>query len=116
MELLDFEDVSALFLDFTISEDKMGEVKDVELVPKGADMAVTNENLPAYMEAQLVYKLHDKIKDQVDNPPSYRYFPPHNISMKKKILNLNIISIDSDFLIISVYTFRYWNFARGFMM
>ena len=43
----------------------MGEVKDVELVPGGADITVTNENLPKYMEAQLVHKLHDKVKDQV---------------------------------------------------
>lgn len=65
MELLDFDDVSQLFLDFNISEDKMGEVVNIELVPGGDDIQVTNENLPKYMEAQLVYKLHDKIKSQL---------------------------------------------------
>jgi len=52
MKLLDLDDVSVVDLDFTTSVDIMGEHKEEELMPGGADIAVTNENLEEYLSLQ----------------------------------------------------------------
>lgn len=47
------EDISLLALDFTMTSEIMGIREEVELVPGGADIEVTNDNFPEYVEACL---------------------------------------------------------------
>ena len=65
MELLDFDDVGELDLEFVVTEDKLGVTETVELVPGGSDMTVTNANLPKYLEAQLRYRLLGRVNKQL---------------------------------------------------
>jgi len=60
------EDLSMLCLDFTTTSEIMGVKKEVELVPGGSDIDVTNENFPEYVEACLKYKLMDCVKPQLN--------------------------------------------------
>eukprot|EP00549_Striatella_unipunctata_P018746 CAMPEP_0118725672 /NCGR_PEP_ID=MMETSP0800-20121206/33270_1 /TAXON_ID=210618 ORGANISM="Striatella unipunctata, Strain CCMP2910" /NCGR_SAMPLE_ID=MMETSP0800 /ASSEMBLY_ACC=CAM_ASM_000638 /LENGTH=680 /DNA_ID=CAMNT_0006634397 /DNA_START=78 /DNA_END=2120 /DNA_ORIENTATION=+ len=60
------EDLSMLFLDFTTSNEVMGTREEVELVPGGANVEVTNENFPEYLEANLKYRMMDRVKDQLN--------------------------------------------------
>jgi E3 ubiquitin-protein ligase NEDD4 len=64
-ELLDFDDVSMLYLEFVVTEDKLGTTETVELIEGGADMTVDNSNLPRYLEAQLCYRLMNRIRVQL---------------------------------------------------
>lgn len=64
-ELLDFDDVGMLYLEFVVTEDKLGVTETVELVPGGSEMSVDNTNLPSYLEAQLCYRMMGRIKQQV---------------------------------------------------
>lgn len=52
-DMLTYEDVGMLYLDFTITEDHLGVTETVDLVPGGADMLVDNRNLPEFLEANL---------------------------------------------------------------
>eukprot|EP01038_Epipyxis_sp_PR26KG_P005897 gene5897-8137_t len=65
MELLGFDDVADLFLEFVVTEDKLGQTETVELVPGGSEINVTNANLPTYLEAQLKYRTMNRIKSQL---------------------------------------------------
>ena len=65
LELLDFDDVSSLELDFVVTEDHLGHTETVEIVEGGANKSVTNSNLPEYLEAQLQYRLMKKINAQL---------------------------------------------------
>lgn len=40
LELLDFDDIDMLYLEFVVTEDKMGIAETVELVEGGAEMTV----------------------------------------------------------------------------
>lgn len=64
-DLLDFDDVSIIDLDFVLTEDKLGVAEAVELVKGGASLTVTNDNLPQYLQAQLKYRLLDRISSQL---------------------------------------------------
>jgi E3 ubiquitin-protein ligase NEDD4 len=65
LELLDFDDIGMLYLEFVVTEDKLGSAETVELVEGGADITVDKNNLPAYLEAQLRYRLMNRIKSQL---------------------------------------------------
>jgi len=60
------EDLSMLCLDFTQIAEVMGDKQVVELVKGGADIEVTNDNFPEYVEACLKYKLMDCVKPQLN--------------------------------------------------
>lgn len=64
-ELLNMDDVGMLYLEFVTTEDHLGHVETVELVPGGGDMTVDNKNLPKYLEAQLRYRLMNRIRVQL---------------------------------------------------
>mmetsp|Transcript_50979 Transcript_50979/g.75645 ORF Transcript_50979/g.75645 Transcript_50979/m.75645 type:complete len:805 (-) Transcript_50979:602-3016(-) len=64
-QLPTIDDVSMLCLDFTSTEDALGEMREIELVQGGADIEVTNENVPEYIECCLKYKLLGRIKPQL---------------------------------------------------
>jgi len=65
LELLDFDDVQTLDLEFVVTEDHLGSAETVEIVEGGANKAVTNSNLNEYLEAQLRYRLMSKTKAQL---------------------------------------------------
>ena len=65
VELLDQEDVSMLYLDFSVTEDVLGMTQSVSLVPGGEDIMVTNDNLGDYLREQLKYRLLVRIMDQL---------------------------------------------------
>ena len=67
-KLLDMDpsEVEYLCLDFTVTEETMGMKQTVELVPGGADIDVTGDNLPEYMEAILQYKMMGRVKPQLN--------------------------------------------------
>jgi hypothetical protein len=66
-DLLDFDDVGSLYLEFVATEDKLGVAETVELVRGGSDITVNNENLPLYLQAQLKYRLLDRISMQLSS-------------------------------------------------
>ena len=62
---LDSSIIEFMCLDFTVTEESMGVRQEVELVPGGADIDVTVDNLPEYMEAILQYKMMGQTKLQL---------------------------------------------------
>jgi len=54
-----------LYLEFVVTEDHLGVAETVELVPGGSDMTVDNNNLPAYLVAQLQYRLVNRTRAQL---------------------------------------------------
>jgi E3 ubiquitin-protein ligase NEDD4 len=65
MKLLDLDDVSVCDLDFTVSIEQLGEHKEEELKPNGANITVTNDNIEEYLSLQCKYRLLDRVKEQV---------------------------------------------------
>ena len=63
--LLETDDVENMCLDFTFTENALGENRVVELMEGGEDVAVTNENLPEFLEANLKYHMMDRVKFQL---------------------------------------------------
>lgn len=59
------DDISALFIDFTINEPEFGSRKTIDLVPNGSEIDVTNENLTQYLDAALKYKMLNNCKPQI---------------------------------------------------
>lgn len=55
-----------LCLDFTATVDMLGEKQQVNLIPNGEDVPVTNDNYKEYFEACLKYKMMDRIKPQLN--------------------------------------------------
>jgi hypothetical protein len=60
------EDLENLCLDFTTTLDVMGVKEEIELVPGGKDMEVTNDNFPEYLEACLKFQTLDRVKPQMN--------------------------------------------------
>ena len=63
--LLEVDNVEDMCLDFTFTENALGENRVVELMEGGNDVAVTNDNLPEFLEANLKYHLMDRVKHQL---------------------------------------------------
>jgi len=58
-------DIEHLCLDFTLTEEVMGEKIDVELVEGGRDVDVSQDNLPEYLEARFKYRMLGRIQPQL---------------------------------------------------
>eukprot|EP00606_Chrysophyceae_sp_TOSAG23-5_P000424 GSChrysophyteH2.ASY1.ANO1.774.1 assembled CDS len=65
ISLLDVDDISYLYLEFAVTEDRLGQSVPVDLVENGSNISVDNENLPKYLEAQLAYRLMNRIRLQL---------------------------------------------------
>ena len=63
--LLELDNVEDMCLDFTFTENALGENRVVDLIEGGSDVALTNYNLPEYLEANLMYHLMDRVKPQL---------------------------------------------------
>lgn len=60
------EDLEMLCLVFSTHQEVMGAKTEVELVPGGKDIEVTNDNFPEYLEACLKYRMLDQVKPQLN--------------------------------------------------
>ena len=59
-------DIECSTFDFTQTEETMGAMNVVEMIPNGEKIDVTEANLPEYIEACLKYKLLDRYKAQLN--------------------------------------------------
>lgn len=59
------EDLSSLCLDFTVTEEILGQHRNVELVPQGSQKEVTADNLRQYLELILKYRMLEANKPQI---------------------------------------------------
>jgi len=59
-------DLEYVGIDFTATEETLGVKQTVELIPNGADVDVTQENLPEYIEACLKYRMLGRYEAQVN--------------------------------------------------
>lgn len=59
------EEVEYLCLDFTATQNTLGEATTIKLVPNGEDKPVTGENLPEYLEAYFKHLMLERIRPQV---------------------------------------------------
>lgn len=59
------EDLEMLCLDFTSTQEVLGVKEDIELVEGGADMEVTNDNFPEYLEACLKDRMMKRVQPQL---------------------------------------------------
>lgn len=57
VNLMEMDDVEMACLDFTTIENEMGDIKNIELIPKGETFDVTNHNLMQYLMLMLEYRL-----------------------------------------------------------
>ncbi|KAL9184141.1 hypothetical protein ACHAXT_002227 [Thalassiosira profunda] len=64
-KLLEVPNVEDMCLDFTFTENALGENRVVELMEGGEDVPVTNDNLPEFLEANLKYHMMDRVKPQL---------------------------------------------------
>jgi len=63
--LMEMEDVEYACLDFTTSEETMGVVNTINLIPDGENVDVTQDNLVEYLESVLQYRLVKRVKNQM---------------------------------------------------
>lgn len=63
--LMEMDDVENACIDFTTTEENMGAVEVVDLIPDGENVDVTQENLVEYLEAVVEYRLVKRVKDQL---------------------------------------------------
>jgi hypothetical protein len=59
-------DIECIGLNFSVSEDILGENITVELIPGGSNIDVTEDNLPEYLEACLKYRLLNQCEYQTN--------------------------------------------------
>ena len=59
-------DVEYVGVDFTVTEETLGVKNTVELIPDGANVDVTEENLPEYIEACLKYRMLGRCEKQIN--------------------------------------------------
>lgn len=66
-KLLDMnpQDIECLCLDFTATQNLLGETVTIDLVPNGSDKTVTAENISEYLVSYMKYFLLERIKPQV---------------------------------------------------
>lgn len=64
-KLAQMDDVAAMCLDFTVTEENMGSHDEVELIKGGAMKEVTKGNLQEYLEANLRYQMLDRCRYQM---------------------------------------------------
>jgi len=61
------EDVSQAYMDFTITEEVYGATRDIELIPGGNDIDVTNDNVKEYVQALVKHHMLSSMKDQLSS-------------------------------------------------
>ena len=64
-KLKDVDDISALCLDFTVTEQIAGKPVSIELIPGGGNVTVTKANLDDFVEAHLRYRMLQRTLPQL---------------------------------------------------
>ena len=64
-KLSNMEDVAMMCLDFTATEETLGVHTEVELIPGGSMKEVTNDNVSDYLEANLKYRMLERVRSQL---------------------------------------------------
>jgi E3 ubiquitin-protein ligase HUWE1 len=59
-------DINEMGLTFVTETEYFGKVEEVELIPGGKNITVTNENKLEYFEKLVFYKLYVQVKSQID--------------------------------------------------
>ncbi|CAN0293825.1 unnamed protein product, partial [Discosporangium mesarthrocarpum] len=65
LKMTELDDVEVCALDFTVTEDRLGDNHVVELKPGGADIDLTNANLGEYLELVMKHRLLTRMRDQL---------------------------------------------------
>merc|ERR1711971_126278 len=60
------EDLEMLCLDFSTTQEVMGEKRVIDLIENGSDVEVNNDNFPEYLEACFKYRLLERVKPQLN--------------------------------------------------
>ena len=60
------EDVTGLEMYFSATKEFFGNLEEVDLIPDGKDIVVTNENKFDYIERLVFFKMYTSMKDQID--------------------------------------------------
>ena len=60
-------DVESLMATFVVEQEYFGKSKEVELIPNGKGIPVTNDNKKEYVEKLTFYKLYKSIQQQTDS-------------------------------------------------
>ena len=60
------DDIEFLYATFSMFEEEFGIKREVELVPGGANIPVTRQNVPEYVEACMKYKLFGRVEAQLN--------------------------------------------------
>ncbi|KAF1333673.1 Hect ubiquitin ligase, partial [Globisporangium splendens] len=63
--LVENDGVDDLGLDFSVMENRGGELVQVELIPNGCNVAVTDENKHVYLKRKFEYLLFESVSDQL---------------------------------------------------
>lgn len=63
--VMDPNEIEYMCLDFTTTQNLLGETTQIQLVPNGEDKAVTGENLPEYLQVYFKYLMLERIRPQV---------------------------------------------------
>lgn len=63
--LIELDNIEDMCLDFTFLENDFGENRSVDLIENGSNIAVTNDNLPLFLEANMSYHMMDRVKPQL---------------------------------------------------
>lgn len=71
-------DPEVMDITFSMEEDQFGVIKEVELVPGGGDMAVTQDNKELYIQKVSEYKLVSTVKEQITGRCVYLLFTDHS--------------------------------------
>eukprot|EP00980_Cylindrotheca_fusiformis_P005125 scaffold1087_cov136-Cylindrotheca_fusiformis.AAC.11 len=114
------DDLSMMCLDFTITEETLGVRRDVELIPGGNMKEVTAENLPQYLEANLQYRMLDRVKPQIRElmlgffdiipEPALTVFDPNELELS--LCGLPSIDMD-DWQYNTIYSGLFENSNKG---
>jgi hypothetical protein len=59
------EDLEMLCLDFSTTQETMGAREEVDLIEGGSEIDVTSDNFPEYLEACLLHRMMNRVKDQL---------------------------------------------------
>jgi hypothetical protein len=96
------QDLSSLYLDFTVTEEILGERRNVELVRQGSQKEVNADNLPQYLELILKYRMLDRHKPQIQElllgffdvvpEPALTVFDPNELELI--LCGLPVIDLD----------------------
>ena len=101
-------DITSLGQYFNVEQEFFGKTEDIELIPGGKSILVTNENKFQYVEKLTYYKLYGCIKKQIDAflEGFYELIPRDLISVfnhnELELLISGLANYDSNFFLSNI--------------